>query len=578
VNLNYEKIKTKIEHGGNAWTSYSDLFLVLSVIFLLLYVVSSLRTSTASLLTADAYRKTLAENETLRKQVAAYEVLNDDYLKKGASQEQMQMYQQMVRRLDLLGEDTREERQQLEQKSRDLGEKEQALNQYQQMMKSMINASMVAQGRMHVRDLKIEEKDKRIEEKDRNIQVLDQSLADKQSELAKKEDEISRTNQQIENIQAKLSQSIKEINYAYRSKKKSQESMKKEVERLKSESETQITALREKNSKDAKQLKATQENLESKNRELEGVIGSLRERERQYGEVVEKARADHEARVAAMKEQRERFDRELVAQKLSAEERLKRHKAYLAKVEQERAANDDRLKKAQSDLEGTRSSLHEMESNYQKSLSSLAKSNATLKKDLKETLAKKAERRMLAQRISTSLAKAGISAIVDRDTGEVTVQFLEEYFEYGKADLGPKMRSQLEKFFPAYAAALFEGGGGSHIANIDIVGFASPTFRGRFVDPESLETGDRTAVNFNMDLSYQRAKSIFSFVFDTSKMQFANQKDILPLVRVTGRSYLAERRSTVARAPASKGSQDYCQVFDCQKSQRVIIKFNLKEE
>jgi outer membrane protein OmpA-like peptidoglycan-associated protein len=210
-------------------------------------------------------------------------------------------------------------------------------------------------------------------------------------------------------------------------------------------------------------------------------------------------------------------------------------------------------------------------------LSSLAKSNEKLKSDLKETLAQKAERRNLAGRIAESLSKAGINAAVDKETGDVTVQFLEEYFEYGKADLKPKMKEQLEKFFPAYANALLERGQG-RVASVDIVGFASPTFRGRFVDPSSLSPGDQAAVNFNMDLSYQRAKAIFAYCFDTTKLSFAHQSDLLPLVRVSGRSYLAERRDAKARTPASQGSQDYCQVFDCQKSQRVIIKFNLKEE
>jgi chromosome segregation ATPase len=579
VNLNYDKIKSKIEHGGNAWTSYSDLFLVLSVIFLLLYVVSSLRTSTATIVTAQAYRKTLEENTVLRKQIEAYEVTKDEYMQRGASPEQLQMYQQMTKRLDLLSAETKEERENLEAHTRDLNEKEKALNQYQQMMKSMINANMIAQGRMHLRDLKLEEKEQRLEEKDRSISALSQSLADKQTELANKENEIAQNNAQIDSIRDKLAQSIKEINYAYRSKKKSQEAMQKEVERLKADSDTKIAALNAKNAEEAKALKSTQENLEAKNRELEGAIGSLREKEKQIGEAVEKARAEREAGTAAIKLQRERFERELASERLSAEEKLRREREFLAKAKAESAANDERFKHAQADLDGTRKNLHAMESSYQKSLGSLAKANATLKKDLKETLAKQAERRLLAQRIASSLAKAGINAVVDRESGEVTVQFLEEYFEYGRTELKPKMAAQLEKFFPAYASALFQGDGSStHIANVDIVGFASPTFRGKFVDPESLTSGDREAVNFNMDLSYQRAKSIFAFVFDTSRLQFAHQKDLLPLVRVTGRSYLAERKAGPARVPASSAAQDYCQAHDCQKSQRVIIKFNLKEE
>ena len=82
-----------------------------------------------------------------------------------------------------------------------------------------------------------------------------------------------------------------------------------------------------------------------------------------------------------------------------------------------------------------------------------------------------------------------------------------------------------------------------------------------------------------MDLSYRRAKSIFEYVFDTSKMQFKHQKDILKIVHVTGRSYLAEAKAQAGRTPAATSSaKEFCQVHDCQKSQQVIIKFNLKED
>jgi hypothetical protein len=59
-------------------------------------------------------------------------------------------------------------------------------------------------------------------------------------------------------------------------------------------------------------------------------------------------------------------------------------------------------------------------------------------------------------------------------------------------------------------------------------------------------------------------------------MSFEHQQDLLGLVKVTGRSYFATEKLP-GRGPAAPGS-DYCQQYDCRKSQRVIIKFNLKEE
>ena len=59
-------------------------------------------------------------------------------------------------------------------------------------------------------------------------------------------------------------------------------------------------------------------------------------------------------------------------------------------------------------------------------------------------------------------------------------------------------------------------------------------------------------------------------------MSYQHQKDLLSLVKVTGRSYLADGvkgRNIASGVPVS----EYCAQYDCKQSQRVIIKFNLKD-
>jgi hypothetical protein len=434
---------------------------------------------------------------------------------------------------------------------------------------------MVAKGRMM-------QKDQAIEQKEKDISTLNQVVNEKSQELSQREEEISRNNQQIEEIQKKLEQSIRNVNIAYQAKKKTQLAKEAEIAQLKRESQNRIDQLQQKNVQSAAQLKEAEETVAHKNRELENAIETIREREQKLAEVVEKAKHDREAKLAQLKQQQADFEKELNATKMSAAEKLSKEKAYLAKVEQDRQETDRQLKAAQGDLDGERAKLGSMQSSYQRSIASLSKSNAALQQDLHDSLNKKKQRQLFAQRIRSRLNQAGINASVDAESGEVTVQFMKEYFDYGKADLKPEMKAQLAKLFPAYTAALFEGDGAKKIANVDIIGFASPTFHGKFVNPDSLTASDRSAVNFNMDISYQRAKSIFAYVFDTSMMSYAYQKDLLPLVRVTGRSYLTEQKVKTTRVPASVApaspAQEYCQVYDCQKSQKVIIKFNLKEE
>ena len=79
--FDYDKIKKK-EEGGSQWTSYSDLFMVLSVVFLLLYVVSSLRNGTYGIQKYVELNNIQKENEDLKQQLEVYNTLKDDYLEK----------------------------------------------------------------------------------------------------------------------------------------------------------------------------------------------------------------------------------------------------------------------------------------------------------------------------------------------------------------------------------------------------------------------------------------------------------------------------------------------------------------
>jgi len=56
-------------------------------------------------------------------------------------------------------------------------------------------------------------------------------------------------------------------------------------------------------------------------------------------------------------------------------------------------------------------------------------------------------------------------------------------------------------------------------------------------------------------------------------MQFKYQKKLLPLVKVTGRSFFDQADRNVA----SESPESFCKKNDCAKLQRVIIKFNLKD-
>jgi hypothetical protein len=549
--------------------------------------------------------------EAMEKQIKAYDVLKEDYVKNGASQDEIKVYRDLMDHMDLLASDSRKERDEANQKAKDANEKAKSLNYYQQMVKNIISANLVAGGKVKNRDMMIGEKDNDITGLESTVQT--------------QEGTISKNNEKINNIETNLQKQIAETKYAYRSKKNSQAKMDAAIAKLESDSQQKVSALQQQNVQASTQLDQTKAQLAQKSQEAQNLVVSMNQKEAQYKSNIEGMEQQHASQVAAEKAS---FDRSMNELKLSADQRLAQEKAYAAGQEQKNKAYQEKLSGMNDELAKTRNGIKDIESKYQGSINSLqaakqasdqqlaqakaygagkdaeakgyqdklagmnkelgnlkngmqslASQNKGLGADLAASQQKLNEQRLLADAITKNFKKAGIDASVNGKTGDVVINFQGEYFATGSADLKTGMKSILEKTFPVYAKSLMENKAiANRIGSVEIVGFASPTYKGKSVDPNGLSAESRAAVNYNMDLSYQRAKSIFEHVFDTSQMQFEHQRQLLPLVKVSGRSYLATDKIPGRSTAALDQGADYCSVFDCKKSQRVIIKFNLKEE
>jgi myosin heavy subunit len=568
VNLNYDKIKARQEEGsGNHWTSYSDLFLTLSVVFLLMFVIANLRSGTSAIHQQAVNQKLQQEAEELRKQIKVYENLRDDYVQKDASRDEIQVYQELMGKLSLLEGEAKVEREKLFKQAKDAQEKERSLNKYQALVKNIITANLVSKSKVKQRDQIIENKETVIAQQDEDINDLNKQVLQRESQIADNTEKISQ-------IQTELEKQINEVKYAYRSKQNAKVKLETKIAQLREASETKIAALNQENSQAVGRLRATQAELETKNREAERLLNELGSKESQYHQAISELGKAH---AQAVEREKRAFEEGTRKAQLTGEAKLAQERAYREAVEAKNKLYNDKLAALNGQLVATQQNISALEGKYQGTIKSLEKTNEALGKGLAASNAKLNEQRLLAERIAGNLRRAGVPASVDGKTGDVTINFQNEYFDTGSANLKPGMQKTLESFFPAYARSLFQDPKvAEKLSNVEIVGFASPTYKGKFVDPDSLAAEDRQAVNYNMDLSYQRAKSIFEHIFDQNKMQFENQKRLLPLVKVTGRSYLATERGQDGRGIASQ--DDYCRKYDCKKSQRVIIKFNLRDE
>lgn len=547
--FNYNK------HNGddhsNFWTSYSDLLLGLSVVFLLLYVTASVRVGTNGIQQQLENQKLSMQVEDLKNQLKAYDSIKKEYLDKEASPDEEQMYNELMDKLTLLQEDAKDEKSKLEQAANEHAKKQKALNQYQQMVRNIINANTLAKTKISKRNTIIEDQDTEIEDQTKEITNLEQTIRKNEQKIAQTENQ--------------LDQQLKNLKKALKDKDITKAAYEKKVAALREESDAKVQNILEANEQIKNQLEETSKRVASLSGALEDTKGALENTkealEAKEGEAKDLSRklqasaGEYQQQLAALKgkfaeqarKDREAFEGALNKERLSAAERGKREAEYRAQVKAREKEYGDKLGALNSKLKDTEGNLARLK----------AEADA---------------RKGLASEIMRGFKAAGVKASVDGETGDVTLDFGENYFENDSAKLKRGMMDVLKKAMPSYARALM---GNPKLADkitaVEIVGFASPTYKGKFIDPTSDAASDKEALTYNMDLSYRRAKSIFNYTFHDSQMSFEHQKQMLPMVKVSARSFLElfDQR----RKPA--GNQEFCKHNDCNKARRVMIRFNM---
>jgi outer membrane protein OmpA-like peptidoglycan-associated protein len=544
--FNYEK--NKQSHSGDSfWTSYSDLFLGLSCIFLLLYVTSSLRTGTDAIQAQAETQKLTMKVEELNRQLEAYESIKKDYMETAPKDEQ-QEYKELMDKLVLLQDEAKSERDRLAQESNDNQKKAVALNKYQQMIRNIMNANKVGKSRIATRDDIIVDKNAEIDKQKQDLAVLEGDVATKQKQLAESQ-------AKIDEADLALAAKKKQLHHALESNKITKSAYKKQVQTIEQQNAAKLAQLKDETTRYTQQLSSAHEKLTQLNQALASTQNQL---DKTGAELNAKAgEADAlKSQIAGLKSgfekdranERAAFEGKLKKEKLNGAERARREAAF-------RAAAEKKANEVAGKLAGLQGKLKDTE--------------GALSKAKEEIDARKA----IAAEIKNSFARAGVKADVDMGTGEVILDFGDAYFENGSANLSGQMKTVLQKAMPAYGKSLFSDSKlASKIGSVEIIGFASPTFQGRFIDPNSTAPADREALKYNMDLSYRRANAIFQYLLDGKAPDFEHQHDLLALMKVSGRSFL-ETMKVQSRNVAN--AADFCRLNDCKKAQRVIIRFSM---
>jgi hypothetical protein len=537
MSFDYDKLK-KQEEDPSWWTSYADLWSMLSVVFLVMYVATSLRSGTQGVQQQIEQEVLQTKVIELEEQLRVYATLRDETLQE-SSLEERKVYEQLMGKLTLLQEDAKDEKDELRRKAQENEEKEEALNQYQRIVRNIIDTNMLAKA-------SIQSRDQVIKQKKSQITKLNQEVAVREQAIAKNEEQIIEINEQLE-------AQINKLQNAEKHAKISTAAMNRTVDRLREESQRRIEALKAQSSEERAEMSA-----------------KLEESRAAYAAELEALRADNQAKLAA---ERKDFEGKLAKQRLSAAARAKKLEEFGRQADRKAAELEGELSGLAGKVRQAEGELKSANAEKARTLASLEETSGQLKQAQDLLSAKK----KLIDQIKTNFAKNGIKADVDAKTGDVMIDFGEEYFESGRAELKPGMVKTLQKMIPSYSKSLFENKETSEkIASVEIIGFASSTYRGKYVNPSSLKAQNQEAINYNMKLSFSRANSIFKQIFDPKKMSYENQKRLLPMVKVVGRGFLPEGKEA-KDLPEDMPESEFCKKYNCNKAQKVIIKFNLKE-
>jgi outer membrane protein OmpA-like peptidoglycan-associated protein len=568
--FNYEKHKNHA-NGESFWTSYSDLFLGLSSIFLLLYVTTSLRTGTDGLKAQVENQKLSMQVQDLQNQLKMYDSVKKDYLQSQASKDEVQEYTELMDKLTLLQEEAKDEKTRLSQQALENEAKEKALNKYQQMVRNVINANKLAKTKITKRDDIIDEQDTEIESQDQEISQLEKDISQKKNLIAEGERKIEQANQQ-------LAERMQDLKKAFKQNKITQKIYENRLAKLKDEAESKVDQLKDANEEYQKQLVQTQSKvgqlsgelsktktvlnqkeglLQAKEGEVQGLRGALTKAEIENQKKVAQLRGEYENQKA---KERAAFEDALRREKVGSAERARREAAYRADAARKEKELGDKIAGLSGEVQGLQGKVSGLSSQLKDTTGQLAKAKEEID-----------ARRAIAQEIKRGFAAKGIKADVDGQTGEVLIDFGKAYFDNDSSKLKEEMKNVLESAMPVYSKSLFSNPKvAQKISSVEVIGFASPTYKGKFVNPNSTKKSDREALKYNMDLSYRRAKSIFNYIVDGNNMQFDHQQDLLPMMKVSGRSFLE-----VMKVNRNVASEDFCKVNDCKKTQRVIIRFSM---
>ncbi len=181
MSFDYDAIRVKKQSSGTQWASYSDLFMVLAFIFLLMYMVASLRTGMVSI-------STHVEIEKVREELEIIQSVKTQYLEEKSNLQEKRVYDEILDQIYLLETESNENQNRLAKELNQQKVRESELNQFQQMIVAMIDANAVAKAeaakQFTTEQQQKEKLAKELDQKSNDLATIEQKLELESAEKA----------------------------------------------------------------------------------------------------------------------------------------------------------------------------------------------------------------------------------------------------------------------------------------------------------------------------------------------------------------------------------------------------------
>ena len=257
--------------------------------------------------------------------------------------------------------------------------------------------------------------------------------------------------------------------------------------------------------------------------------------------------------LASQQEKLTQSEQQMIAQQIrldAAQKDLEDAEAILSSQQEELSKAQSMLTEKENEIAAQQEALDALSIQLGQQQTQIADQQQQLDNQQQQIEALVGVRTKIISALSQALRSANINAIVDGDTGAITLES-DVLFSTGQSTLSAEGKQKIDEFLPVYLNVLFSEEYGSYVSEIIIEGHTDSV--GGYLS--------------NLELSQQRALAVASYVLgDSCRAVSADVKNQLrPVVTVNGRSF-------------SDRIFNESGVEDMAASRRVVFKFRLTDE